>query len=150
MNYNVLFIINLSLFIFGFLEFVAINEEILLALCFLVFISSFYIFLGNDFFNSNNEKSLEVQKNFVVNLTKNSFSLSQIIKNYSRIWSGKSFYLDKTNQELNRLKILLNSDRKSLSKNLKKLNFLHDIWNDSQNNKNLKFFGKIFSLNFIW
>jgi hypothetical protein len=85
MNYNVLFIINLSLFIFGFLEFVAINEEILLALCFLVFISSFYIFLGNDFFNSNNEKSLEVQKNFVVNLTKNSFSLSQIIKNYSRI-----------------------------------------------------------------
>lgn len=127
MNYKLLIILNSCFLTLGFLEFIVINEEALLCLCFFTFVFTIYVFLGNDIFNSLDEKSIEIEKIFIKN-TMAYFSLICFnTEKYSKIWLSKSFYLYNANLRINKLRLLLEFDKILSFKAEKKLSLLQEV-----------------------
>lgn len=133
----------------GLLEIIVINEEALLCLCFFTFVFTIYIFLGDNIFNSLDEKSNEVEKIFLKNLMTYFNLISFNIEKYSKITSNKSFYFFNTNLYINKLHLLLEFNKMLSYKTDKKIFFLQEIWKNSKTQKNLNLFEKIFSVKFL-
>ena len=127
MNFKPLIIANSCFLVLGLLEIIVINEEFLLCLCFFIFVFTIYVFLGNEIFNSLDEKSIEIEKTFIKNLMIYFNLICFNTNKYSKIFISKSFYFYKVNLTINKLRLILEFNKVSSLKSDKKIFLLQEI-----------------------